>query len=229
MNSKLDKVFVLSTQELIVILAGKEIQNVMILQELDAEMNQAVVCQAMSRLYEKEFIHNKDGQFCLEPELEELLDEIKNANNLIFLRNVKKDKGSKVIYLGEKIVCLEQSHIDSAALKIYELQDKLKEAIFECFETTNDLYQYVLDEKSMLDNVINEKSLMTVEQIEVMPNIFGLIEIFDCKDKIVAKRIVLLNGKEKQMILCYDGENVMHSSFGDDEFNNILQLVLQGE
>lgn len=229
MKNELDHIFIMSSDELAVLFAGKDIKHGVMLQEEEKQIDQTAVCMAMAHLYEKQFIYNKDGKFGVSDELDDILSEVKNAEKIYLLRNRTQSKYAKIIYCGDQMVCLTRSSVDAAALKIYKMRENLISTIKEDFQDICQPYQIVLDEESICDRLLRKKYILSLEELEQSPNITGIVEMLNCKNQNIENRIFILQDKLEPIMFHFDGQEISKVPFNPLEMDQVMVNMLQGE
>lgn len=84
---KINSVYIVTPEELTVIAAAKNMDNIFIIQNSDLSVDEDAVCQALNHLYKKGFIENKEGEaLVLQDDLEDLIQGMEQARSIMIIR-----------------------------------------------------------------------------------------------------------------------------------------------
>ncbi len=196
MKTNVNKVYILTPQELTVIAAARNIEGMFGMQNSEHVVDQSAVCYALNHLYQKEFIYNTDGEgFVLEEGLRELIKTIEEARSVVMLRQFFDDSGMKVIYIGDRLVVTEQKNQDTETVRLYEIPvDELEAFLFEDEPVEQEANRIILDEEQLLQEGMKEKKILSDETIEDMGNILTVVEKMTPKKNKVTCRMVEKKG-----------------------------------
>ncbi|MBE5942210.1 MAG: hypothetical protein E7264_06695 [Lachnospiraceae bacterium] len=198
MKTNVNKVYILTPQELTVIAAARNIQGMLGMQNSEHVVDQSAVCYALNHLYQKEFIYNTDGEgFVLEDGLRELIKSIEEAKSVVMLRQFFDDSGVKVVYIGDRLVVTEQKNQDPSTVRLYEIPvEELEAFLLEEELGEQETNRIILDEEQLLQEGMKEKKILSDETIEDMGNILTVVEKMTPKKNKVRCRMIAKKDKK---------------------------------
>ncbi|MCM1159237.1 MAG: hypothetical protein NC300_08950 [Bacteroidales bacterium] len=206
MNQKVSEAYILTPLEFNILAAGKDIPNIVALQQQAAQLEERDVCYAMDTLYRQRLIRKAEEGFQVETELADILDGIAKAEFLLLAKSQKRDSG--IIYFGEKVVCAEQSQADQSALKLYTLEKKETLALIEGWmqKEEQQIYRNIPDGEELPLNILKKSSVLEKSDWEKLPGIIVILEGVSCRNRQVVKRLAVYQREgEKQFIYIQRG------------------------
>lgn len=226
MQTEIDKVYVLKVDELAVLAAAKDINQIVSIQDQENLIDEKRICKILNSLYLEQIIYNAENEsFILETELNEMMINIKNSKDLVIVREFAGDiQIIKSIYIAEKIVVLEQNSKDLSRVKIYissimQLQLDIKTLLMNKKEEKIK----ILDEEGVMLDFIKKKRLLQDYEIKEMGNVVAIIEKLSIHNNVMFRMIVKSeqiyrnNMKTPQSILKLEEEKFL------SEFNKLLE------
>ncbi len=225
MKADVNNVYILSPAELTVIAAAKNIQGIFSIQNTDVTVDETVVCQALNQLYQKQFIHNLDGEgFVLDDGLRELISVIETAKKLVLVRRFTKDASIKSIYIGADLVAVEQRLRDMGAVRLYKIpRDGVEDFLQECLQKDESTLRKVLDEDRLVQEGIQKKHVLQDEEVEGMGNIVTMVERVIPQKQYVTDRIIAK--QEKKWMQFRQDKKRIEFLKEPEFFDNIIRLI----
>lgn len=184
---------------------GKGVDRIFSFQEEELQMDENTVCQALNHLYQQEFILNsQQGEFVLNEDLEKMITEISMAHAIILIRNLTQAAGLKILYVGNRLIAIERSKVDVNAMRLYEVpKEELKNFIEDDILNQNKEYKQVLDEKRLIDEMLEMPFPLQNRQMNALGNTTAMIERLNLKKNKVDCRILIKQEKEERNLICY--------------------------
>lgn len=228
MESSINNVYILTPSELTVIAAGKGIDGMFSLQEEQLQIDENMVCQALSHLYQQEFILNSEQEgFVLNEDLEKMITGISRAHAVILIRNFTQTAGLKILYVGNGLIALERSKVDANAIRLYEIsREELKNFLEEDISNQEKQYKQVLDEKRLIDEMLENPFILQSWQLDSLGNAVAMLERLKLKKNKVDCRILIKQEKEERNLLCYkQGEQRLCISQEDTFMDTVENMI----
>ena len=209
MEHNVNKAYILTSQELTLIAAGKGIIEFFSLAETIHPMDEMTVCKVMSNLYQKGVLKNSgDDSFCLEEDLNEMMEVIANAERMVLIRDFITKDASQILYIGKNPVIMEKSQVDKDGIRLYEIdQNELRCLVEAGIHQNIGEWKQVLDEEGLLREILRSPTVLQEEKADYLGNAIMMFEGLRKGSERVAWRILLIQGKVQKELLCYDREN----------------------
>lgn len=225
MKDDVNSVYILTPEELTVIAAGKNIQQMFGIRSGKKIIDETVVCQALNHLYKKEFIHNaKEEAFILDNYLRELITVIDEAKSLVLIRHFANPVSIKVIYVGKKLVATEQRQQDKSSIRIYEIPwAELEDFLQEDMLVEEGSYRSILDEEQLIFEGIQKKHILQEKEVGKIGNIVTVIEKLTLQSNTVSCRMIAK--QEKNWLKYTHKEKELVSLEEEEVLDNIADMI----
>ena len=209
MEHNVNKAYILTSQELTLVAAGKGISDFFSVGETAQLMDEETVCKVMSNLYQRGVLNN-DGEdsFCLEEELCVMMEVIADAQRMVLIRNLATTEDSKILYLGKIPVMMEKSQADKDGIRVYQIDNlELRSLIETGISQDIGERKQVLNEEELVQDLLKTPTVLQDEKAEYLGNGIMVIEgLRKCTEK-VEWRMILKQGKDERQLLYYEQEN----------------------
>ena len=224
MEMDINSVYILTPSELNVIAAGKNIHGIFNLEEEPLQMGEAVVFQALSHLYEQQFIYNaSQGGFYLNEDLEEMMSVISQAHTMLLIRSFIGKMQSKIIYIGKKLIAAERRETDINMIRLYEIPiEELDDFLKEDIKENEKQYKQVLDEERLTDVIMEHPSILQSEVIDSLGNVIVMIERMNLKNGKVNCRMLIKQGQQEKQQICFKKGKQQINTFKKETFLNMV-------
>lgn len=186
------------------------------------------VYQTLFELKKRNMIQICNQQIMVNPELDDVLDSIKNAEAMLLYRSKRKEHPDQCIYLGERAILIYAYGVEPGMNHIESIcRDYLPERLMECgFCVEKVVDDRTLIEKSEIENaklVKQAESLFEQEddqiEMETWGNIVGYLRAICLRNMKCITQYLIINAtlqdflvrtdKEKSHIFLYSDENVL--------------------
>lgn len=218
MEEIINQVFLLTPSEIQVIAAGKDIHGMFGMQDKPLQVDEAMVFQAMNRLYQQQFIQNTiQGRFVLNENLEKIMTTISQAHTIILIRSFTQEAKSKIIYIGDRLIATEPSRVDVDAIRIYEIPVKeLRNFLEDDIKGIEKQYTQVLDEEHLIQAAMERSFILQREDVDSLSNAIVMIEKMNQKKGKIDTRLLIKQEKNKKQLLYYKQEEQRISMIKED-------------
>lgn len=228
MESNINHVYILTPSELTVIAAGKGIDGIFSIQEEELQIDENMVCQALSHLYQQEFILNSEqGGFVLNNDLEKMMTEISEAQEVILIRNCMQTEGLKIIYVSSRLIVIERSKADVNAIRLYEISmGELEDFLREDISNQEKSYKRVLDEERLIDEILESPAILQSKELDSLGNAITMLERINMKRNKVDCRFLIKQEEQGRKLLCYkQGEQRLCISQEDKFMDIVIEMI----
>lgn len=224
MEKNINSVYILTPSELNVIAAGKNIHGIFNLEEELLQMEETAVFQALSHLYEQQFIYNASkGGFYLNEDLEEMMTVISQAHTMLLIRSFIGKMQSKIIYIGKKLIAAERRETDINRIRLYEIpKEELGDFLKEDIQENEKQYKQVLDEERLTDAIMEHPSVLQSEAIDSLGNVIVMIERMNLKNGNVDCRMLIKQGRQQKKQICFKEGKRQINSFKKETFLDMV-------
>lgn len=224
MEMDINSVYILTPSELNVIAAGKNIHGIFNLEEEPLQMGEMAVFQALSHLYEQQFIYNaSQGGFYLNEDLEEMMSVISQAHTMLLIRSFIGKMQSKIIYIGKKLIAAERRETDINMIRLYEIPiEELDDFLKEDIQENEKQYKQVLDEERLTDAIMEHPSILQSEVIDSLGNVIVMIERMNLKNGKVNCRMLIKQGQQEKQQICFKEGKQQINTFKKETFLNMI-------
>ena len=187
-------------------------------------MGEAVVFQALSHLYEQQFIYNaSQGGFYLNEDLEEMMSVISQAHTMLLIRSFIGKMQSKIIYIGKKLIAAERRETDINMIRLYEIPiEELDDFLKEDIKENEKQYKQVLDEERLTDVIMEHPSILQSEVIDSLGNVIVMIERMNLKNGKVNCRMLIKQGQQEKQQICFKKGKQQINTFKKETFLNMV-------
>lgn len=212
-----------------VIAAGKGIDGIFSIQKERLQMDENMVCQALNQLYQQEFISNSEqGGFVLNDDLEKMMTEISQAGTVVLIRDFTQTEVLKIIYIGNRLIAIEQSKADAGSIRLYEIpQKELKNFLEGDIQGKERQYKQVLDEEELFYKALESPSVLKSYEMNSLGNAIIMIEQMNLKKNIVNSRILIRQEKKGKQLLRYQQEEKLLCVSQEDTFVDIVVEMIR--
>lgn len=228
MSSNVNNVYILTSAEVTVIAAAKNIKGMFSMQNDNNPIDETAVCYALNHLYQKEFIRNAESEgFVLEDGLRELVTIMEEAKSVIVLRHFAENIRTKVIYVGSRLVVTEQREQDVDNIRIYELPlDEIEDYIQDFDNEEKNAYRRILDEEQLILDGMKKKQILQNDEIQAMGNIVTMVEKMSATGNEISYRMI---AKQDGTCFVYNKEEQSLESLNKQEFYRAIEAVIREE
>lgn len=228
MKADVNNVYIVSPAELTLIAAAKNMDNIFAIYNTNEEMNEDRVCLLLNHLYQEEFIENPDGEgFVLQEGLRELVEGIERAKAVMLIRHYTKLFHVKTIYIGKRLVALEQRESDMSAVRIYEIpKEELRNFVEDDFKVKERPYHNILNEEEVVSEGMKKKGMLSEEDVNSIGNVDILVEkMTPHRNKILCR---MIERKGNQWLRYVQGETEVEN-LDQEEFMVFLEDLIKEE
>ena len=226
---KINSVYIVMPEELTVIAAAKNMDNIFIIQNSDLSVDEDAVCQALNHLYKKGFIENKEGEaLVLQDDLEDLIQGMEQARSIMIIRRFGNLGYLKNIYISSRFIVVEQRRREPSGIRLYEIpKQELKDFLEDDYELADTSYRDILDEERLISDGMKKKEVLLDSDVEGMGNVHMLIELVAPHDNRIKCRML---ARRDDQWLQYRQELKTIEKMEQEEFvNNIKELIEEQE
>lgn len=206
MSNILDETFYLRTGELNLLLAGKGMRQIYMLQSDELDMDEAGVCLTLNQLYNNELLHTEEETFVIDGALNELLDIVCQADNVMFLRAGCRESAATCLFIRKgRMVSLALSATDKSAYRINEVDETMLSEFCEEYCSLEGQCEPVLDEEDVFGKLCKNRDSVSNADIRGYRNVILLAEQLQNEDGRVSKRMILRYVSGGQQLLIIEG------------------------
>lgn len=192
MEHNVEVTYYLSAVEFSILMAGKGVRQLYMLQSDEVKIDNREVCLAMNHLYQNGIVDCTGEQFQIVEPLDKLLGQIHNATDAIFLREGRNEENTICCFLNEnRIIAVQLSTIDHNTYKIFEMEEEiLKQLLIESMNK-EEVYQPVLEEERMYEQIKQYKTSVPKELIRRFRNVEWMAEKIHLEQGNVTNKLLL--------------------------------------
>lgn len=192
MEHNVEITYYLSTVELSILMAGKGIRQLYMLQSEEVAIDNREVCLAMNHLYQNGIVDCTGEQFQIVASLNELLVGIHDATDALFLREGRNEENTICCFLGkDKMIAIQLSTIDNSTYKVFEMNEGILKKLIAKSMGRGEIYQPVLEEERMYEQIKQYKTSVPKELIRRFRNIAWIVEKIPLDQGNVTEKILL--------------------------------------
>ncbi len=229
MTNDMKEVFLLSSIEFSILLAGKGIKSIYTLSKKERQIALEEISLAMYHLYQNNLIDGIDEKFVIKESLDILIEGIKNAKKILLMQQGGKEQYSICCYIKEDMIAAIQiSRQDEDVIKVFAMARE------ELFELADDLlekqveYISVLDEEDIYRDLIASKRAIEMKEINRFRNIAFLLEEIDYETGYVSSRTVKRQLPQQLVIETYKKGNIETVLYAKEIVIEQIKEILEG-
>lgn len=229
MTSEIKEVFVLSSIQFSILLAGKGVSTIYMLSKKERQINLEEISLAMHQLYQNRLIDGVGEVFVIKDSLNVLLDGIKDAQKILLLQQGGKGHCSLCCYIGkEQIVAMQISTQDEDAVKLFAIKrEELLEQAGELLDKQVD-YVSILDEEEIYSGLLTNKRAIEIKEINRFRNIVFILEEIEYETGLVSCRIVKRQLHKQQVTEAYKKGHVESIAYSKEYMMDQVKEILEG-
>ena len=229
MTNDMKEVFLLSSTEFSILLAGKGVKSIYTLSKKERQIALEEISLAMCHLYQNNLIDGIDEKFVIKESLDILIEGIKNAKKILLMQQGGKEQYSICCYITEDMItAIQISRQDEDVIKLFAMKRQ------ELFELADDLlekqveYISVLDEEDIYRDLIASKRAIEMKEINRFRNIAFLLEEIDYETGFVSSRTAKRQLPQQQVIESYKKGNIETVLYTKENVIEQIKEILEG-
>lgn len=233
----INKAYVLTGPELLVLAAAKGIGTLFGVSGAKPGTSEEQVIDAVHHLYQQGILKNSGSEaFVLRGDLKEILKSVSEAKETLLFRDYTQEGPAwKAVYAGAGFAGVEQVRAGTVkpvdAFRLYGLAPEELPLYLEDGSGENEMpYRFMLDEENVVNQILGRDKVLRQSEIERLGNLRQMFEFVVPGTEHVEQRIARMQAREGERILCYEEGKGIHAYTGTDApVDYVMKKLLEVE